>query len=62
MKTIRDTYLDAVNPKKPNIFKANSSEWYVFGQGLSWLGVTFSTWREAIDFANDYVRNYRTSR
>lgn len=55
MKAIRDKYLDAGNPKKPNIFKANSSEWYVFGQGLSWLGVSFSTWREAIDFANDHV-------
>ena len=38
------------------------SRWTVVGPGLRWLGEIFNTWQEAMNFADDWVRNNHTVR
>ena len=65
---IRYRYLNALVFRKLSIFRAVATVapkraypcfWIVVGPGLPWLGESFDTWQEAMDYVNDQLRHNR---
>ena len=65
---IRYRYLNALVFRKLSIFRAVATvapkraypcSWIVVGPGLPWLGESFDTWQEAMDYVNDQLRHNR---